>query len=69
MIGVTRIGDLRSVLRLLVTANIFPSSLILFALKMVELPSNYLLLHEPHSVASQETAFFIVALLKTSNLK
>jgi hypothetical protein len=44
-----------SVLRFLVTANVVPSSPILF-------------LQEPHGVTSQKTASFIVTAVKTLNL-
>jgi hypothetical protein len=78
IIRVTRIGELwttlavkeffRSVLRLLVTADV-PSSPILATL-MMEAPSppKRRLLQEPHGVTSQKTAFFIVTAAKTSNL-
>jgi hypothetical protein len=46
---------LRSVHRLLVTANVVPSSLILVTL-MVKAQSRFL--QEPHGVTSQTTAFF-----------
>jgi hypothetical protein len=66
IIGVTRIGELgttliaRSVRRLLVTANV-PSSLILVALMMeAQDSSKNLFLQEPHSVTSQKTALFIL---------
>jgi hypothetical protein len=42
------------------TVNVVPSSLIPFTLAV---------LTEPHGVTSQETAFFIVTAVKTSNLK
>jgi hypothetical protein len=47
------------VLQLLVTANVFPRSLILFTL-MVEaiLSSDISVLTEPHGVTSHKTAFF-----------
>jgi hypothetical protein len=55
---------LRSVRRLLVTANVVPSSTILVTL-MKEAPSSS---ETPHGVTSQETQFFIVTAEKTSNL-
>jgi hypothetical protein len=47
---------LRSVLRLLVTANDVP------------VPPQRQFLKKPHRVSSQKTAFFIVTVMKTSNL-
>jgi hypothetical protein len=66
---VTRIGSLRNVPRLLVIANVVLSSPIFVTQMMEELrPLKRLLLQEPHGVASQKTAFFIVTAVKTSNL-
>jgi hypothetical protein len=60
---------LRSVLRLLVTANVFPSSPILVTLMMEEIhPSETLTLKEPRGVTSHNAAFFIVTAVKTSCL-
>jgi hypothetical protein len=59
----------RSVLRLLVTANIVPSSPIVVALMMEAIRSNERwFLQEQQGVTSQKTAFFIVTAVKTSNL-
>jgi hypothetical protein len=57
-------------LRLLVTANILPSSPILVTLMMWALGSSpkRRFLQEPHGVTSQKTPFFIVTAVKTSNL-
>jgi hypothetical protein len=58
-----------SVLQLVVTANFVPSSLILFILMLEPiLPPKRRLLQESGGVTSQNTAFFIVTALKTSNL-
>jgi hypothetical protein len=54
--------------RLLVTANIIPSSPILVTL-MRQIPSKFRFLQKPRGVLSQKTAFFMVAAVKTSNLK
>jgi hypothetical protein len=55
---------LRSVLRLLVTANVVPSSLILVTLMMEELvPPKRRYLEEPHGVTSQKMSFFINAFI------
>jgi hypothetical protein len=51
-----------SVHRLLVTANVVPSSLILFHRDDREA------MQEPHGVTSQKTPFFIATAVKTSNL-
>jgi hypothetical protein len=70
-IRVTRVGELgttlavtsilRSVRRLLVTASVVPSSLILVSLMKEALGSSEtLVLTEPHGVTSQKTPFFIV---------
>jgi hypothetical protein len=57
-----------SMCRLLVTANV-PSSLILVTLMMEALSSSETsVLQEPHGVTSQKTPFFIVTAVKTSNL-
>jgi hypothetical protein len=59
---------LRSVLRLIFTANV-PSAPILVTLMMEELGSSETrFLQEPHGVTSQKTPFFIVTAVKTSNL-
>jgi hypothetical protein len=59
---------LSTVRRLVVTANV-PSSPILVTLMMEALSSSECrLLQEPHGVTSQRTAFFIVTAVKTSNL-
>jgi hypothetical protein len=51
---------LRSVHRLLVTANVVPSSLILVTLMMEALHSSEMsVLQEPHGATSQEMAFII----------
>jgi hypothetical protein len=50
---------LPSVLRLLVTANVVPSSLIL-----VTLPKRWFL-QDPHGITSEKTPFFIVTTVKT----
>jgi hypothetical protein len=64
----TYIVFLRSVRRLLVTAN-FPSSPILVTLMTEALvPLERRFSEEPHWVTSQKTAFFIVTAVKTSNL-
>jgi hypothetical protein len=56
-------------LRMLVTANVVPSSPILVILVMEALRSSETsVLKEPHGVTSQKMAFFIVAAVKTSNL-
>jgi hypothetical protein len=58
-----------SVRRLLVTANVVPSSPILVTMKMEELgPPKRRFLQTLHRVTSQKTAFFIVNALKTLNL-
>jgi hypothetical protein len=60
---------LRSTLRVLVTAHVVPCLLILVTLMMGRyVPSKRQVLQEPHGVTSQKTAFFIVTVLKTSNL-
>jgi hypothetical protein len=60
---------LRSVRRLLVTVNVVPSSPIFVTLMMQELSSSETrFLQEPNGVTSQNTAFFIVTAVKTSNL-
>jgi hypothetical protein len=60
---------LRSVRRLLVTANVVSSSPILVTLMMGALSSPKLrFLQEPHGVTSQKTTFFIVTAVRTSNL-
>jgi hypothetical protein len=52
---------LGSVLQLLVTANVLPSSLIVFTLMMeVICPPKRLLLQQLHGVTSQKTLFLIV---------
>jgi hypothetical protein len=60
---------LRRVIQLLLTANVVPSSLILYIGTAEEIvPPKRLSLQEPHSVISHKTAFNIVAAEKTSNL-
>jgi hypothetical protein len=60
---------LRSVLRLIVTANNVPISLSLVTLMIEAIHSSEtFVLQEPHDVKSQMTAFFIVAAVKTPNL-
>jgi hypothetical protein len=57
------------VLRLLVTANVVPSSPILVTLMMEAIRSSETrFLQEPHGVTSQKTAFFIVTVVNSSNL-
>jgi hypothetical protein len=51
---------LHCVLRLLVIANIVPSSLILVTLMMEEIPPKRQYLQEPNGITSQKTAFFEV---------
>jgi hypothetical protein len=59
-----------SVLRLLVTANVVPSSPILVTLMLeVIRSSENKFLQESHGVTSWKTAFFIVTSVKISNLK
>jgi hypothetical protein len=67
---VTRIVFLRSVLWLLVTANVFLSSPILVALMMeaIRTSETSVLTRDPRGVTSQKTAFFIVTAVRTSNL-
>jgi hypothetical protein len=75
IIMVTRIGELGTALtvtsnwlcRLLVTANVVPSSPILVTL-MMEVPPKSRFLQEQHGVISLKTAFFIIATFKTSDL-
>jgi hypothetical protein len=58
--------DVTRVRRLLVTAKVVPSSLILVTLmRRRYVPPKRRFLQEPHSVTSQKTAFFIVTLAKT----
>jgi hypothetical protein len=53
-------------LRLLVTTELVPSSLILSILTMEDIISSETsVLKEPHSVISQKTTFFIVTAMKT----
>jgi hypothetical protein len=59
----------RSVLRLLVTANVVHSSPIRVTLMMeVIRASKMLALTKPCGITSQKTAFFLVTAVKTSNL-
>jgi hypothetical protein len=51
----------------LVTANVVPSFMILFAL-MKYVPMKRRFLQEPHDVTSQKTAFFIFIDVQTSDL-
>jgi hypothetical protein len=56
-------------LRLLVTADVVPSSPILVTLMMEPIRSSESsVLKETHGVTSQKTAFFIVTAVNTSNL-
>jgi hypothetical protein len=70
IIKVTKIGELgtlvvTSVLRLLVTANVVPSSPILVTLMMEALsPTEHRFIQNPHGVTSQRTSFFIVTAVK-----
>jgi hypothetical protein len=60
---------LRSVLWLLVTANVVPSSLILVALiEEAEVPAKNRFLQELQGLTSQKTPFLIVTALNNSNL-
>jgi hypothetical protein len=74
---VTRIGELgptltaflRSVRRLLLVANVVPSSPILVTLMVEALGSSETsILTKPHGVTSQKTTLFIVTAVKTSDL-
>jgi hypothetical protein len=58
---------LGSVRRLLVTANVVPSSAIFLTLMMEELNFSETL-QEPHGVTSQKTALFIVTAVETQKL-
>jgi hypothetical protein len=65
----TIIRMLRTVLRLLVTANVVPSSPILITLMMVVIVHlKHWFLQESHDATCQKTAFFIVTAVKTSDL-
>jgi hypothetical protein len=69
IINVTRIGELRSVRRLLLTANVVPSSPILVTLMMEALGSSktsVLTKTTLHNIPEAE--FFIAIAVKTSNL-
>jgi hypothetical protein len=80
IIRVEIIGELRTalatearcVLQLLVTANVVPSSPMFVTLMMKAIRSSeppvLKRAQEPHSVASHEAAYFIVTVVKTSNL-
>jgi 1,4-dihydroxy-2-naphthoate octaprenyltransferase len=57
-----------SVLRLLVGANVVPTSSTLVTLMMEIVPLKRRLLQEPHGVTFHKTAFFIVTAMETSNL-
>jgi hypothetical protein len=60
---------LRSVLGLLVTANIPPGSPIIATTKMVAIiPPNYRFLQESRDVTFQKTTFFIATAVKISDL-
>jgi hypothetical protein len=64
-----RIVSMISVLQLLVTANVIPSSLILFALMMEEIRfSETSVLTIVTLYTSKKTEFYIVTAVKTSNL-
>jgi hypothetical protein len=74
IIRVRRIGELgttlavtsnRIVHRLLVTANVVPSSPIVDTLMMEALSSSET--SEPHGVTSQKTVMFLITAVKTSN--
>jgi hypothetical protein len=66
---VWHIGLIHSVIRLVVTANVVHTSPILVTLMMEAIvPTKRRFLQEPHNIASQKTAFFIVTTMKTSNL-
>jgi hypothetical protein len=56
------------VLQFLVTSNLVPITLILFALMMEAILSSKTSVPEPHSVTSQKTTFFIATAVNTSNL-
>jgi hypothetical protein len=63
IIRVTRIGSAR---RLLVTANVVPSSLILVTLWWIRyVPPKRRFLQDPHGVTPQKTLFFILTAVKT----
>jgi hypothetical protein len=68
--SIIRVKKIGSRHQLLVMANVVPSSLILVTLMMEVLCSlqKRPFLEEPHGVASQRMAFFIVTAVKTSNL-
>jgi hypothetical protein len=57
-----------SVLRLVDTANVVPSSQILVTLMMKYVPPKRRFLQEPHGVTSLKMVFFIITAVKTSNL-
>jgi hypothetical protein len=58
---------LRNVLRLIVTANVVPSSPIIVTMMMEAICSSETrFLQQPHSVTSQKSAFLIVTAVKTS---
>jgi hypothetical protein len=60
---------LRSVLQLLVSVNVVPSSPILVTLMMEAIcSSEWTVLKEPRGVTPQKTAFLMVTIIKTSNL-
>jgi hypothetical protein len=60
---------LRGLRRLLVTANVVPSSPILVNIMKEALGSSERrFLQEPHGVTTQKMPFFVVAAVKTSNL-
>jgi hypothetical protein len=64
-----RISSLLSVLRLLVTASVVPSSQIIVTLMMEAIHfSKTSALKKPHGVTSQKTIIFMVTAVKTSNL-
>jgi hypothetical protein len=75
IIMITKIGELvttlalLSVVRLLVIANVAPSSPILVTLKIEAIHFTEMsFLQEPHGVTFQKTAFFLVNALNISNL-
>jgi hypothetical protein len=67
-ITIAVISNRRSVRRLLLTANVVPSSPILVTLMKEALSSSETsVIQEPHGLTSQKTPFFIVTAMKTSN--
>jgi hypothetical protein len=61
---------LRSVRRLLVTANVFPSSPVLVTLMMEALSSSATrFLQEPHGVTSQKTEYFVYGIVPCNTMR